>query len=78
MMGRNRANPFWTTYQTNNNVNQLMNTQNAEANWAGGGQVTVGYGCSCGLLSATGHRLHLLGPRPDDGLLQHHRSRTTT
>ncbi len=48
VMGRNRANPFWTTYQTNNNANQLMNTQNAGANWAGGGQVTVGYGfCGC-------------------------------
>ena len=29
IMGRNRANPYWTTYQTNNNPNQLMNTQNA-------------------------------------------------
>jgi hypothetical protein len=49
IMSRNRANPFWTTYQTNNNVNQLMNTQNAGAGWAGGGQVTVGYGlCGCG------------------------------
>ncbi len=43
-MTRNRANPYWTTYQTNNNPNQLMNTQNAGAGWAGGGQVTVGYG----------------------------------
>jgi Putative beta barrel porin-7 (BBP7) len=50
VMGRNRANPFWTTFQTNVNTNQLMNTQNAGANWAGGGQVTVGYGfggCGC-------------------------------
>jgi hypothetical protein len=47
-MTRNRANPFWTTFETNNNANQLMNTQNAEAGWAGGGQVTVGYGwCGC-------------------------------
>src|SRR5258707_10530842 len=28
IMTRNRANPYWTTYQTNNNPNQLMNTQN--------------------------------------------------
>lgn len=44
VMGRNRANPFWTTYETNNNANQVLNTQNAGANWNGGGQVTVGYG----------------------------------
>ncbi len=47
-MSRNRANPYWTTFQTNNNPNQLMNTQNAVAGWSGGGQVTVGYGfCGC-------------------------------
>jgi hypothetical protein len=42
-MGRSRANPYWTTYQTNNNPNQLMNTQNAGADWAAGGQITLGY-----------------------------------
>jgi hypothetical protein len=47
-MTRNRANPYWTTFQTNNNPNQLMNTQNAGAGWAGGGQVTLGYAfCGC-------------------------------
>jgi hypothetical protein len=57
VMGRNRANPFWTTYQTNVNENQLLNTQNAGADWAGGWEFTGGYmfggcgGCatpSCG------------------------------
>jgi hypothetical protein len=48
VMGRGRANPFWTTYQTNNNPNQLMNTQNAVADWAGGGQITVGRFWCCG------------------------------
>ncbi|MBI3839698.1 MAG: BBP7 family outer membrane beta-barrel protein [Planctomycetia bacterium] len=48
VMSRNRANPFWTTFETNNNVNQLLNTQHAEANWAGGGQVTVGRSWCCG------------------------------
>ncbi len=43
-MGRNRPNPYWTTFETNVNTNQLLNTQNAGANWTGGGQVTVGYG----------------------------------
>ncbi len=47
-MSRNRANPFWTTYQTNNNVNQLLNTQNAGAGWAGGGQITAGVIGCCG------------------------------
>lgn len=46
-MTRNRANPYWTTFQTNNNPNQLMNTQNAGAGWAGGGQVTLGYDFGC-------------------------------
>ncbi len=48
VMTRNRANPFWTTFETNVNTNQLMNTQNAEANWAGGGQATAGYCWCCG------------------------------
>ena len=48
VMTRNRANPFWTTFQTGVNTNQLMNTQNAEASWAGGGQVTVGKSWCCG------------------------------
>jgi hypothetical protein len=48
VMTRNRANPFWTTFQTGVNTNQLLNTQNAEANWAGGGQVTFGRCWCCG------------------------------
>jgi hypothetical protein len=52
VMGRNRANPFWTTYETNVNENQLMNTQNAGANWQGGWEFTGGYifggGAGCG------------------------------
>ncbi len=57
VMGRNRANPYWTTYETNNNANQLMNTQDAGANWTGGGQVTVGYGfggTACGSCGGCG------------------------
>jgi len=49
IMTRNRANPYWTSYETNNNPNQVMNTQNAGAGWSGGGQVMVGYAwCGCG------------------------------
>ena len=48
IMTRNRANPYWTTYETNNNPNQLMNTQNAGAGWTGGGMLTLGYAfCGC-------------------------------
>ncbi len=48
-MGRSRANPYSTTFQTTN-TNQLLNTQNAGANWAPGGQFTIGYNFSgpCG------------------------------
>jgi hypothetical protein len=53
VMGRNRANPYWTTYETNNNANQLLNTQNAGVDWTGGWQISAGYmfgacsGCGC-------------------------------
>jgi hypothetical protein len=42
-MTRNRAPAFWTTTTANDPFNLLMNTQNAGADWTGGGQVTVGY-----------------------------------
>jgi hypothetical protein len=63
VMGRNRANPFWTTYQTNVNENQLMNTQNAGVDWQGGWEFTGGYmfggggagaGCGAGCVGAPG------------------------
>jgi hypothetical protein len=48
-MTRNAPNAFWTTYQTNVNVNQLMETQQASGNWGSGGQVTLGrWWCCCG------------------------------
>ncbi len=47
-MTRNAPNAFWTTYQTNVNSNQLMETQQAGGNWGGGGQVTFGrWWCCC-------------------------------
>ncbi len=39
---RNEPNRFWTTYESNNNPDQLMNTQFAKPGWGGGGEVTVG------------------------------------
>jgi|GEM_PF-3265117 len=61
VMGRNRANPFWTTYETNVNENQVMNTQNAGVDWQGGWEFTGGYmlggggiGCGTGCCGAPG------------------------
>lgn len=47
IMTRNHPNPFWTSYQTNNNPNQLMNTKDGMTNWVGGGQVTFGRWWCC-------------------------------
>lgn len=49
VMGRNNANRVWTTYQTNNNPNQLLNTQDAMSGWQGGYEVTLGrmFCCNC-------------------------------
>jgi hypothetical protein len=49
VMGRNRPNLFATTFDSGSGAN-VMNTQDAGANWTGGWQVTAGYmmgGC-CG------------------------------
>jgi hypothetical protein len=54
-MTRNNPNPFWTTYQTNQNSLQLMNTSQATGNWGGGGQVTFGrWWCGCGCNAGIG------------------------
>ncbi len=51
-MARNNPNKFWTTFETNNNANQLLNTENALGNYKAGGEITVGRwfcgGCACG------------------------------
>ncbi len=52
VMGRNLPNPFWTSYETNNNVNQVLNTRDANADWRGGGEIRFGTwfgggGCGC-------------------------------
>jgi len=69
VMGRTRANPYSTTADSNNNLNHLLNSQDAGPKWAGGGQVTVGYGFSgggCGTNGACGScgcgTLGYLGP----------------
>jgi len=48
VMGRNKPNGVWTTYETNNNPNQIMNTREADPDWEGGGDVRIGrfFGCN--------------------------------
>ncbi len=45
-MGRNEPNRLWTTYETNNNPNQLPT--DARSDWAVGGEVTIGRFFCCG------------------------------
>lgn len=57
VMGRDRSNKFWTSFQTGNNANQLMYFPGA--NWGGGFETTVGYawcygGDGCGACGPTG------------------------
>ena len=49
VMTRDNPNKFWTSFDVNNAYNQTLNTQQAAANWSGGGQVMFGrwFGCSC-------------------------------
>lgn len=42
IMDRNLPNRLWTTYETGNNPNQLMNTQDIGLSWTGGWEVTLG------------------------------------
>jgi len=48
MMGRDEPNRFWTSYETNNNPNQLMHTNDIGLAWRVGGEVRFGrrFGCS--------------------------------
>ena len=47
MMGRDEPNRFWTSYETNNNPNQLMHTNDIGLAWRVGGEVRFGrrFGC---------------------------------
>lgn len=47
IMTRDRANRVWTTYETNNNPNQMMNTEDASVNWQGGWQISFGRWFCC-------------------------------
>ena len=42
VLGRNNPNAFWTTFETNNNPNQLLNTRDALGNYKSGGEIQFG------------------------------------
>ena len=52
VLGRDNPNPFWTTYESNNNPNQVMNTEDAKADWNGGAEIRLGRWFDCGVLSS--------------------------
>ncbi len=47
-MGRDKSNRVWTTYESGNNPNQLMNTGDIEMSWHGGGEFLLGRSFCCG------------------------------
>jgi hypothetical protein len=47
MMGRNGTNRLWTTYESNNNPNQMMNSD-LDMGWSGGGEIRFGRWFCCG------------------------------
>jgi hypothetical protein len=52
VLGRDNPNPFWTSYESGNNANQVMNTEDAKADWNGGAEITFGRWFDCGWLSS--------------------------
>ncbi len=48
IMTRNEPNKFWTTYdQAGGNADQVLNTEQANAHWDGGEEITIGYRLCC-------------------------------
>jgi hypothetical protein len=47
IMTRNEANKYWTTYNQASNADQVLNTANASAGWAGGAEFTFGRTFCC-------------------------------
>lgn len=55
VLGRNNPNAFWTTYETNNNPNQLLNTRDALGNYKSGGEIHFGrWFCNSGMVNNLG------------------------
>ena len=51
-LDRSEPRRIWTTYENNNNANQLMNTQHATTDWQGGADIRIGrcFDCNRGAL----------------------------
>lgn len=47
IMGRSKPSRVWTTYEANNNPNQLMRTDNAAPDWEGGFEFHIGRKVAC-------------------------------
>ncbi|WP_460184885.1 BBP7 family outer membrane beta-barrel protein [Thermopirellula anaerolimosa] len=68
IMGRNQPNRVWFSYQSNNNANELMNGQDAQADWQGGWQVTIGRRDPCGTWALEGTYWGFTDMRGDDSV----------
>jgi hypothetical protein len=53
VLGRNNPNAFWTTYESNNNPNQVMNTVDSKADWNYGSEFRFGFWFDCGPLASS-------------------------
>ncbi len=42
VLTRDRADGFWTSFESNNNANQILNTEDAESDWRGGWMISFG------------------------------------
>ena len=42
VLTRDKPNGFWTSYESGNNANQIMNTEDADADWRGGWMASFG------------------------------------
>ncbi|MGB9688779.1 BBP7 family outer membrane beta-barrel protein [Thermogutta sp.] len=47
IMGRNDPNQVWFSYQSNNNANEIMSSEQARTSWQGGWLGTVGHSFAC-------------------------------
>ena len=54
-MTRDKPNKLWVSYENSNEANQIMNTQDANVGWEGGGEITFGryFCCNQWSLEAT-------------------------
>ncbi len=73
IMGRNDARRLWTTYRTDNEPLQLMNSDDVDMDWAGGAEIRFGRNICCGIWSLEGTFWGLFpesgGALWDDGLV---------